>query len=100
MSLGFTIKANLPTAREFQALQDVVIAPEYRGQGVGKAVMQALITQMKHNLPTNCTVGLMAAKDQDDFYTSFSFIPRPNADYAMAVMAAKAAMSGSQLCAA
>ena len=136
MSLSFTIKPNLPTSREFQALrstvgwgdvsleqaysalagslfgvtalhgdtaigmarvigdgvinayiQDVIIAPDYRGKGVGKAVMQALISQMRHNLPTNCTIGLMAAKEQDDFYTSFSFIPRPNADYGAGMFA-------------
>jgi ribosomal protein S18 acetylase RimI-like enzyme len=136
MSLSFTIKPNLPTAREFQALrstvgwgdvsleqaysalfgslfgvtafdgdtaigmarvigdgvinayiQDVVIAPDYRGKGVGKAVMQALIVQMKQDLPANCTIGLMAAEGQEDFYTSFSFIPRPNADYGAGMFA-------------
>ena len=68
-------------------IQDVVIAPDYRGQGVGAAVMQALLTQMKRALPADCTIGLMAAKDQEPFYASFSFIPRPDTDYGAGMFA-------------
>jgi len=82
MSLSFTIKLHGDTAIGMARvigdgvinayIQDVIIAPDYRGKGVGKAVMQALISQMRHNLPTNCTIGLMAAKEQDDFEISRS----------------------------
>lgn len=68
-------------------IQDVVIAPDYRGQGIGKAVMQTLIADMRHILPTDCTIGLMAATGQEGFYKSFRFIPRPNTDYGAGMFA-------------
>lgn len=68
-------------------IQDVVIAPDYRGQGVGKAVMQALIADMRNSIPEDCTIGLMAAAGQDGFYSSFSFIPRPDKDYGAGMFA-------------
>jgi len=62
-------------------IQDVVIAPDYRSKGVGKAIMQALITDMRNSIPADCTIGLLAAAGQEAFYSSFSFITRPNKDY-------------------
>ena len=68
-------------------IQDVVIAPKYRRQGVGKAIMQALIADMQKLLQANCTIGLMAASSQENFYLSFSFITRPDTDYGAGMFA-------------
>lgn len=68
-------------------IQDVVIAPEYRGQGVGKAVMEALIGDMRKSIPAKCTIGLLAASGQEGFYSSFSFMTRPDKDYGAGMFA-------------
>ena len=68
-------------------IQDVVIAPNYRGKGVGKALMLTLISDMRQSLPANCTIGLLAAKGQEGFYSSFSFMTRPDTDYGAGMFA-------------
>ena len=68
-------------------IQDVVIAPDYQGQGVGKAVIMNLISDMKNSLPPSCTIGLLAAVGQEGFYSSFSFITRPDRDYGAGMFA-------------
>ena len=68
-------------------IQDVVIAPDYRGQGIGKALIQALIIDMRKFMPLDCTVGLLAAKGQEGFYSSFRFISRPDKDYGAGMFA-------------
>ena len=68
-------------------IQDVIIAPDYRGQGVGRAVIQALITDMRNSIPEDCTIGLLAAAGQEGFYSSFSFITRPDKDYGAGMFA-------------
>lgn len=68
-------------------IQDVVIAPNYRGKGVGRALMLALISDMKQSIPADCTIGLLAAKGQENFYSSFSFITRPDTDYGAGMFA-------------
>ena len=68
-------------------IQDVVIAPDYRGQGIGKLLMNSLIEDMRNSISLDCSIGLMAAKGQEGFYSSFSFIPRPNKDYGAGMFA-------------
>jgi len=62
-------------------IQDVVVKPSWRGQGVGYKMITALITHMKPLLPPDCTLGLMAAIGQDRFYTRLGFTARPNKNY-------------------
>ena len=62
-------------------IQDVVVKPSRRGKGLGQKMLKTLITHMKDNLPTSCTVGLMAAYGQDGFYTQLGFISRPNSQF-------------------
>ena len=68
-------------------IQDVVITPNYRGRGLGKAIILALISDMKQSIPTDCTIGLLAAKGQEGFYSSFSFMTRPDTDYGAGMFA-------------
>jgi len=78
-------------------IQDVIITPDYRGKGIGKAIMLALISDMKKSIPADCTIGLLAAKGQEGFYTSFSFITRPNTDYDAGMFAQLAKLTDGTL---
>lgn len=78
-------------------IQDVVIAPRYRSQGVGKAVLLALITEMRTTIPANCSIGLMAAVGQEGFYSSFNFITRPDKDYGAGMFAKLADLTDGTL---
>lgn len=68
-------------------LQDVVVAEPLRGQGIGKALLERLFGQLKAVYPADCTIGLMAAKNQDNFYAQFGFIRRPSDVYGAGMIA-------------
>lgn len=59
-------------------VQDVVVDPDYQQQGIGDALM----TQIEHYLfksaQKGSTIGLLAAKGKEGFYTRFGYISRPN----------------------
>jgi predicted GNAT family N-acyltransferase len=59
-------------------IQDVVVKPSWRGKGLGHKMVQTLIKHIKPRLPPDCTLGLMAAIGQDEFYTRLGFTARPN----------------------
>jgi ribosomal protein S18 acetylase RimI-like enzyme len=57
-------------------IQDLVILPEYRGQGIGRHLVKALL---EHCLSKGLLwVGLIAEPDQDEFYSSLGFKPMKN----------------------
>lgn len=62
-------------------IQDVIVKPCYQGQGLGRTMLKALITNMTKALNPNCTIGLMAAEGQCGFYTQFGFKVRPNTGF-------------------
>ncbi len=51
------------------AIYDVVVLPEFQNQGVGKALVNALI----ETLPTNSTVLIFVAPGKQDFYRKLGF---------------------------
>jgi GNAT superfamily N-acetyltransferase len=61
-------------------IQDVIVLPVYQGRGIGKAIINRLMSYIESNsLPgTVVTVGLMAAKGKEAFYTKLGFHIRPN----------------------
>lgn len=61
-------------------IQDIIVRPEYQGQGVGKAIVEKLMTYAQANgIPgTSLALGLFAAKDKEEFYTKLGFSLRPN----------------------
>jgi len=93
---------NLPSAQTFkrlrnsvdwgqitdsQYIQDVIVAEPFRGLGVGKALLAELFKHLQAVYPADCTIGLMAAKEQDGFYAQFGFTARPSDVYGAGMMA-------------
>ena len=61
-------------------IADVIVRPEYQGQGLGRALMNDAMEYIKSNLKPGYKfmVSLMAAKGKEDFYKKFGFINRPD----------------------
>jgi len=61
-------------------VQEMIIYPEYQGKGIGKAIMDKLISFVKKNGFTNTyiTIGLFSAKGKEGFYRNLGFVERPN----------------------
>jgi aralkylamine N-acetyltransferase len=51
------------------AIYDVVVLPDYQNQGVGKAIMKALLAK----LPKSAPVLIFASPGKQDFYKKFGF---------------------------
>jgi len=52
-------------------IQDLVILPEYRGQGIGKQLLKALLERCSSQ--GILWIGLIAEPDQDGFYSRLGF---------------------------
>ncbi len=61
-------------------VQDVVVLTAYQGRGIGTEIMRRLMERVASGgIPgTTVTVGLMAAKGKEGFYTKLGFRSRPN----------------------
>jgi len=58
----------------YAMIVDVIVRPEYRGQGIGTAIMEQLLEHCKST--GICDVKLFAAKGKTDFYHRFGFLER------------------------
>ena len=56
-------------------LQEIILIPQYQGQGIGTKIVKRLLEYIKENtMPgTFVSVGLTAAKGKDTFYEKFGF---------------------------
>ena len=59
---------------------DVIVLPDYQGQGIGKSMMQKVMEYISNSLQEGQSVfvNLMAAKGRESFYSQFGFETRPN----------------------
>ncbi len=57
-------------------IQDVVVAPEFQGQGLGHALMEAIEAYLISAVRTGSTVGLFAAKGKEGFYARYGYLAR------------------------
>lgn len=58
-------------------IQDVIVADAFRGQGIGKSLVQTAIQWMQETIQPSASIGLMAADGQAAFYETFGFLSRP-----------------------
>ncbi len=56
-------------------LQDIIVQPEYQGQGIGRMIVNRLLEYIKENaMPgTKIEIGLTAVKGKEPFYEKFGF---------------------------
>lgn len=61
-------------------IADVIVSPEYQGQGLGRTIMEELMARIKATLKPGykVMVTLMAAKGKEEFYNKFGFVNRPS----------------------
>lgn len=60
-------------------VQDLIVHPDYRAKGVGKALMRELMNYINTNAEPGAFVGLMAAKGLENYYEAFGFKARDKA---------------------
>lgn len=63
-------------------LSDVIVDPEYQGQGIGRKLVEACIQRLKDDMKPGYKVKitLNSAKGKEPFYEKFGFKVRPNED--------------------
>lgn len=56
-------------------LQEIIVLPEYQGQGIGRKIVNRLLEHIKENtMPgTAVEIGLTAVKGKEPFYEKFGF---------------------------
>jgi adenylate cyclase len=64
-------------------IEDVVIHPERQGQGLGRRIMDALMTWLEHSAPSSGKVYLMAAEGSVAFYEHYGFERRAETEPGM-----------------
>ena len=61
-------------------IQDLIVIPEYQGQGIGREMLSRLMDKALSVADEGETImiNLMAAKDKEPFYEKLGFMRRPN----------------------
>ena len=61
-------------------IADVIVLPEYQGQGLGRVLMESIMAFIHEQLKPGYRfmVSLLAAKGKEEFYQKFGFETRPN----------------------
>lgn len=59
-------------------IQDVIVLPEYQGQGIGAQLMDKVMDYVRAHAAHNAVIGLMAATGKEPFYEKYGFTRRPN----------------------
>ena len=64
-------------------IADVIVRPEFQGQGLGRVLMNNAMEFIKSQLKPGykVMVSLMAAKGKEEFYKKFDFVERPSEKY-------------------
>ena len=65
----------------FSLIVDIIVIPEYQGQGIGKTIVQNIMDWINANCTVESTVWLFAAEGREGFYEKFGFEKRPMDGY-------------------
>lgn len=65
---------------------DIIIHPDYQGLGLGKKIMNRIISFLDENASENAYITLLAAEGKESFYKKFGFIERPIDGYGAGMM--------------
>lgn len=57
-------------------VQDVIVRPEFQGQGIGSALMDRVMAYIRTHASHNSIIGLMAARGKERFYERYGFVAR------------------------
>lgn len=60
----------------FFYIQDVIVAPDFQGQGLGKLVMSHIENYLAKEAQAGATIGLFAAKGKESFYFPWGYRER------------------------
>lgn len=61
-------------------IQDAIIAPEFRGKGLGRRLMQHFLSRLTREYP-QADIMLMCAKGRERFYSELGFESRPSENF-------------------
>lgn len=59
-------------------IQDVIVLPEFQRQGIGKQIMNKVLSYLSSHARPRAFIGLMAAKGSSKFYEKYGFVERPS----------------------
>jgi ribosomal protein S18 acetylase RimI-like enzyme len=62
----------------FFYIQDVIVDPSYQNSGVGSVLMEKIESYLSVAAKKGSTIGLLAAKGKEAFYTRYGYILRPS----------------------
>ncbi len=57
-------------------VQDVIVEPKYQNKGLGAMVMKEIELYLSENAKKGSTIGLLAAKGKEGFYTKYGYYER------------------------
>ena len=57
---------------------NVMVAPEYQGEGIGRAVMEVIMRYVDENAYPGAIASLLSISGFEDFYKQFGFVERPH----------------------
>jgi ribosomal protein S18 acetylase RimI-like enzyme len=69
----------------FFYLQDIVVAPDYQRQGIGTAIMDALVAWLDEHAPAKAYISLFTGCDKAAFYERYGFKGPESFLYGMAM---------------
>lgn len=64
-------------------VQDVVVSPEYQGQGIGLMLVDKIEGYLTSAASKGATIGLLSAKGKEGFYRQYGYIDRPSESLGM-----------------
>lgn len=59
-------------------IQDVIVLPQYKGEGIGRMIMENIEKFIAQSAHKNSFIGLMAAEGVHEFYKNYGYKVRPD----------------------